>query len=253
MALVLVAGLGTPAFAVEGGFVLANEPTIFDSDTFSISSVVDPVVFDNGGVPALVGGWIYDSNFHPVDDFELAQDTVITDLHFVNFGTLGSIQFFIYADASGQPGNLLASGNAIDVEINSIGDGFDEVWFLLDEPFLANAGERYWFGLHTTDNVLTSWAPSTDVGFGEAFHQSFEFPPITFIDRGPDDTPEFRVHLWFQLTGHPPDVVGGELLPIDSTALMLAGLQTSAIWMLPVLAGVAGSAFGVLYIKSRRN
>jgi len=48
-------------------------------------------------------------------------------------------------------------------------------------------------------------------------------------------------------------IVGGELLPIDSTALMLAGLQTSAIWMLPVLAGVAGSAFAVLYIKSRRN
>jgi len=50
-----------------------------------------------------------------------------------------------------------------------------------------------------------------------------------------------------------PPVVGGELLPIDSTALVLAGLQTSAIWMLPVLAGVAGSAFGILYIKSRRN
>jgi len=48
-------------------------------------------------------------------------------------------------------------------------------------------------------------------------------------------------------------MVGGESLSIDSTALVLAGLQTSAIWMLPVLAGVAGSAFGVLYIKSRRN
>jgi len=48
-------------------------------------------------------------------------------------------------------------------------------------------------------------------------------------------------------------VVGGEFLPTDSTALVLAGLQTSAIWMLPVLAGVAGSAFGILYIKSRRN
>ena len=47
--------------------------------------------------------------------------------------------------------------------------------------------------------------------------------------------------------------VGGELIPIDSTALVLAGLQTSAIWMLPVLAGVAGSAFAILYIKSRRN
>jgi len=48
-------------------------------------------------------------------------------------------------------------------------------------------------------------------------------------------------------------VVGGEFLPIDSTALVLAGLQTSAIWMLPVLAGIAGSAFGILYIKYRRN
>jgi len=48
-------------------------------------------------------------------------------------------------------------------------------------------------------------------------------------------------------------VVGGEFLPIDSTALVLAGLQSSAIWMLPVLAGIAGSAFGILYIKSRRN
>jgi len=48
-------------------------------------------------------------------------------------------------------------------------------------------------------------------------------------------------------------VVGGEFLSIDSTALLLAGLQTSAIWMLPVLAGVAGSAFGVLYIKHKRN
>ena len=47
--------------------------------------------------------------------------------------------------------------------------------------------------------------------------------------------------------------VGGEFLPIDSTALVLAGLQASAIWMIPLLAGVAGSAFGILYIKSRRN
>jgi len=50
-----------------------------------------------------------------------------------------------------------------------------------------------------------------------------------------------------------PPLVGGDFLPIDSTVLVLAGLQTSAIWMLPVLAGVAGSAFGILYIKSRRN
>jgi len=57
----------------------------------------------------------------------------------------------------------------------------------------------------------------------------------------------------FSQTARPTTPVGGEFLPIDSTALVLAGLQTSAIWMLPVLAGIAGSAFGVLYIKYRKN
>jgi len=45
--------------------------------------------------------------------------------------------------------------------------------------------------------------------------------------------------------------VGGEFLPIDSTALLLAGLQTSAIWMLPVLAGAAGA--GIAAFKLRRK
>ncbi len=63
--------------------------------------------------------------------------------------------------------------------------------------------------------------------------------------------PDFVLQqIWIN---EPEPVVGGEFSPIDSTALVLAGLQTSAIWMIPVLAGVAGSAFGILYIKSRRN
>jgi len=47
------------------------------------------------------------------------------------------------------------------------------------------------------------------------------------------------------------EIVGGEFLSIDTTALMLAGLQSSAIWMLPVLAGAAG--VGAFYIKTRMN
>ncbi len=46
-------------------------------------------------------------------------------------------------------------------------------------------------------------------------------------------------------------VIGGEMLQIDSTALLLAGLQGSVIWMLPVLAGAAG--VGAYYIKTRMN
>jgi len=67
------------------------------------------------------------------------------------------------------------------------------------------------------------------------------------------DNQQLALNSFLFLNECTEDVVGGEFLPIDSTALVLAGLQTSAIWMLPVLAGVAGSAFAVLYIKSRRN
>ena len=47
--------------------------------------------------------------------------------------------------------------------------------------------------------------------------------------------------------------VGGEFLPIDSTALVLAGLQTSAIWMLPVLAGVAGAGFYLIKFRTNKE
>jgi len=50
-----------------------------------------------------------------------------------------------------------------------------------------------------------------------------------------------------------PIVVGGEFLPIDSTALILAGLQTSAIWMLPVLAGVAGAGFYLIKFRTNKE
>jgi len=47
----------------------------------------------------------------------------------------------------------------------------------------------------------------------------------------------------------PKAPVGGEFLPIDNTALLLVGLQSSAIWMLPVLAGAAGA--GAYFIRAR--
>ena len=45
--------------------------------------------------------------------------------------------------------------------------------------------------------------------------------------------------------------VGGHSMVIDSNALLLAGLQSTAMWMLPVVAGAAGA--GAYYIKTRMN
>jgi hypothetical protein len=49
--------------------------------------------------------------------------------------------------------------------------------------------------------------------------------------------------------GNPP--VAGESLSINSTALLISGLSSSAIWMVPTLAGIAGA--GVYYIRTRVN
>ena len=50
-----------------------------------------------------------------------------------------------------------------------------------------------------------------------------------------------------------PDMVGGQLLPIDATALLVAGAQTNAVWILSALAVIGSVAFGTLYIKTKRD
>ena len=46
-----------------------------------------------------------------------------------------------------------------------------------------------------------------------------------------------------------PTQVAGELLPLDSTALMIAGLTSMSVWMIPTIAGLAGA--GVYLVKYR--
>ena len=46
------------------------------------------------------------------------------------------------------------------------------------------------------------------------------------------------------------EVIGGEIIPIDQTALLLAGAQSVSMWMIPVV--IAGIGIGVFVIK-RRN
>ena len=49
----------------------------------------------------------------------------------------------------------------------------------------------------------------------------------------------------------PPTVVAGELLSLDSSALVIAGLTGSAVWMIPTVASIAGA--GIYLVKTRTN
>ena len=70
-------------------------------------------------------------------------------------------------------------------------------------------------------------------------------PPVDFFPTG--------ILVGGMTTSHVPMVVGGELLPIDSTALILAGAQTNAVWILSALAVIGSVAFSALYITSKKN
>ena len=48
-------------------------------------------------------------------------------------------------------------------------------------------------------------------------------------------------------------LVGGKILPIDMTALFLAGAMTNAFWMVPTLGGIAGAAMVLFKIKRKRE
>ena len=47
--------------------------------------------------------------------------------------------------------------------------------------------------------------------------------------------------------------VAGEILPIDTTALLIAGVSQNSLWILPTLALVAGAAFTLLRIQVHRK
>jgi len=214
----------------------------------------DDVIYQNGNAPdpGLGGAFLIDAVI--ADDFVLSGNFIVTDVHFVANMALDPppepMFYFIFADNNGEPGALISEGVAQNLQTMNIQDFLFEIWFDFEDGVPLDGGVTYWFAMHFTDEFGLAlpdplWVLA-DVNTGNSPKFSSEFPPQTWIGEA------FENDFWFQLTGD-DRVVGGEFMSINTTALLLAGLQTSAIWMLPVLAGVAGSAFGILYIKSRRN
>jgi hypothetical protein len=249
LAIVLLTGLASPVFASEPHYTtIEGEDDSISMPDFIPSIEFDDIIFDNGGDPILGGGLtigdVLDQQITTAEDFVLLEDTVVTDFHFVVISLPGiddSYDFFIMNDDSGAPGDIIASGVSTDVEVEPIpGSAHSEVWFFLDEPFSAEAGVTYWIGIHQISGH-TGWMATTG-GLGAGACQSNEdvIPPIDWVCTG--------THNWFLLSGHSP-IVGGELIPIESTSLILAGAQSFS-WMIPLV--LSGIGIG-MFIVSRKS
>jgi len=234
--------------------------------------VFDPVIYQNGNnpIPSDEAGFIVDDVI--ADDFVVPDGQIweITDAHFTAELTdsgenplLDPLRYFIFEDNGDVPGEIIASGVAQNTQAMVLGDPDDnrfEFWFNFEEDVPLNGGIQYWFGLKYTEDFIIiepdpAWEISDVVNGNPAMASCCEFPSTIW------DPLEFD--QWFQLTGEiiivdelcdifpddPQCIVGGELIPIETTSLLLANAQSFS-WMIPIV--LSGIGIG-LFVVSRKS
>ncbi len=75
----------------------------------------------------------------------------------------------------------------------------------------------------------------------------------SITDLGADTDKGDMDHFSRDLTVIDNRAVGGTFIPIDTTALLLAGIQTNALWIMSTLAIIGIVAFGAVYITVKKN
>ena len=160
-------------------------------------------------------------------------DTVVTENTFAN-------HFFSGMQVRGNSGNQIFNNNFINNPNPAI-EGSDVtgiVWNLL-----APIGGNYW-------DVFDIPAEGCNDDNSDGFCDD----PFVFLFTGvgnQDNLPFVLQNGWNLVDPAPVDVpIGGTFVPIDSTALLLAGVQSISMWMIPVV--VAGIGIGVFVIKRRK-
>ncbi len=206
------------------------------------------VIYDNGGPTGAFSSSISDQI--SADDFVLTETQKVTDGHFWTSETIpwdGTLEYFIYEDAGGLPGALIASGNGQNVQRNEVYLGSllptFEYWFDFEDHDELQAGQTYWLGLHLAsnyDNFGISWFSTTNLMGNEVrFNLNQGNLPAVW------SPPIVNGHFAFFLTG--AEAIGGEVIPISATSLLVSGIQTNFSWIVTAAALVAGgSAFFVL-------
>ena len=112
-----------------------------------------------------------------------------------------------------------------------------EVWMDLDVAVPLSPGTYFII----IDNVNAGWQLLADTEAGSA---------VASFDNGLNWQSSNAFDFPFSLTGELQQVAG-ELLPLDSSALMIAGLTSMSVWMIPAVAGLAG--VGVYLVKFRKQ
>jgi len=224
--------------------------------TLSTQTDEDDVIFDGGTADLVFSRPLDDPDLIFAEDFQLQEATSLRDVHFDVFQPLPDVDtvfeftYAVYADSiqtPGIPGVLIQEGEGINEHkefIQGCGAEDSRYWFDLDKPLILAAGTTYWIELFATNTPNTGsieWWTTTP-GFGNECAAT--------LNDGTTWLPCLGFHLNLVLTGSPEQLpVGGELIQIETTSLLLAGAQSFS-WMIPVI--LSGIGIG-LFVVSRKS
>jgi len=233
LALVLVAGMTSPAFAGNACF---TEPTTLDQLFVpDACMIVDDKIFDN---------WILQI---PTNDYDVANVEVIP-----------------VDDDPNNPGlRFVTNGLSVLPGEEELLAFFYDVSTLSGEPLIKDFSLELISanGFVHIQEIIRPSNPliRNDVSWTDPLFEETEITPTNSItiDMGIEvglmsiglagALQEF-VALYSQI---PPPQVAGELLPLNTSALMIAGLTSMSVWMVPTVLGLAGA--GVYLIKFRKH
>lgn len=169
------------------------------------------------------------------DSIWISGDVANTVFHYDTNGVLlGTISPVISAGGCGNSGIAVGGPNTLYLGFN----GCNEVQRMDKTGIVGNA-----FPVQTQRTEDLECDNITFAGLG--------VDAIWTKDAGDSDLVAFEVPQGTCTFGGGGEPVGGSILPIDASALLIAGAFTNAIWIAPVLAGAAGAT--AFYIKTRKN
>jgi len=156
------------------------------------------------------------------------------------------------------PGSeLITSCVQVGTIIVDVGEdqGTAFIWYTFDGPFITYEPLRITVGdIDWLDEAENKIPGSIDDVICEVDGINFQIINIDFSSNqvavefeATDLSPIIMAHCEL-VVSHP---VAGELLPLDSTALFLAGIQSMTVWMIPTVLGLAGA--GVYLVKFRKH
>jgi len=201
---------------------------------------------DSGVFPSTTGGIGYSCTItNTYNPPETANLTVIKNVINDGTGTNDSDDFTMVITATNPSDNNFAGstapGTTVTIEPGpySVGEtgplGYTPL-FSVDCSGVAIAGQSYTCTITNTDDEEQPVDSDGD-GVPDEEDKCPDTPPGTPVDADGCET-----------MGIP---VTGQLLSLDSSSLVIAGLASNAMWMIPAVAGIAGA--GLYLIKLRTN